>query len=203
MRFTREHIDSLEHLYKINLVNSLSGYKSANLIATRSNSGISNVAVFSSVVHYGSSPPILGFVLRPATVERNTYKNIKENLFYTINHITESMIEDAHHTSAKYLPEVSEFDKTKLTEEYTNEFYAPFVRESPVKIAMKYVEEYFIKSNGTLLVLGEVLEVYVNDDLLEEDGFVNLSKKNTVAISGLDAYVVPKKGKRFPYQRPK
>ena len=102
MHFTRKDIDALDHLYKINFVNSLSGFKSANLIATKSKDGISNVAVFSSVVHYGSNPPILGFVLRPTTVSRNTYDNIKQTQFYTINHIVSSIIEDAHHTSAKY-----------------------------------------------------------------------------------------------------
>ncbi len=114
MHFTREQIDNLHHIYKINLINSISGYKSANLIGTKSNDGIPNVAVFSSVVHYGSSPPILGFVLRPTTVNRNTYDNIKENGFYTINHIHEEIIEDAHHTSAKYPANISEFDKTDL-----------------------------------------------------------------------------------------
>ena len=77
--FTNKDIQEFEHLYKINLVNSLSGYKSANLIGTLSKEGKENLAVFSSVVHLGSSPPILGFILRPTTVPRDTYKNIREN----------------------------------------------------------------------------------------------------------------------------
>lgn len=79
MHLSRAAIDEMDHLYKINLMNSISGYKSANLIATKSEGGMSNVAIFSSVVHYGSSPAILGFVLRPTTVARNTYDNIKKN----------------------------------------------------------------------------------------------------------------------------
>ncbi|CAA0140567.1 conserved hypothetical protein [Tenacibaculum maritimum] len=203
MQFTRKDIDALEHLYKINFVNSLSGFKSANLIATKSVKEVTNVAVFSSVVHYGSAPPILGFVLRPTTVRRNTYDNIKETEFYTINHITESMIHEAHHTSAKYPSEISEFDKTALTEVYKNGFHAPFVKESSVQIAMKYVEEYPIKVNNTLLILGEIVAVYVDEVLVEKDGFINLSKNETVAINGLDAYVTPANSKRLPYQRPK
>ncbi|CAA0255419.1 conserved hypothetical protein [Tenacibaculum maritimum] len=203
MQFTRKDIDALEHLYKINFVNSLSGFKSANLIATKSVKEVTNVAVFSSVVHYGSAPPILGFVLRPTTVRRNTYDNIKETEFYTINHITESMIHEAHHTSAKYPSEISEFDKTALTEVYKNGFHAPFVKESSVQIAMKYVEEYPIEINNTLLILGEIVAVYVDEVLVEKDGFINLSKNETVAINGLDAYVTPANSKRLPYQRPK
>ena len=203
MYFTRDHIDRLEHLYKINLINSVTGFKSANLIGTKSKRGIANVAVFSSVVHYGSAPPILGFVLRPTTVRRNTYDNIKETRYFTVNHIYKEIIEDAHHTSAKYASEISEFDKTLLEEEYLNDFHAPFVKNSPIQIGLKYVEEYNIKANGTILVLGEILDLYIEEKLVADDGFVNLSEANIAAINGLDCYSIPKLNKRLDYQRPK
>ncbi|HAO15886.1 MAG TPA: flavin oxidoreductase [Tenacibaculum sp.] len=203
MYFTRDHIDRLEHLYKINLINSVTGFKSANLIGTKSKRGIANVAVFSSVVHYGSAPPILGFVLRPTTVRRNTYDNIKETGYFTVNHIYKEIIEDAHHTSAKYASEISEFDKTLLEEEYLNDFHAPFVKNSPIQIGLKYVEEYNIKANGTILVLGEILDLYIEEKLVADDGFVNLSEANIAAINGLDCYSISKLNKRLDYQRPK
>ncbi|WCC47485.1 flavin reductase family protein [Tenacibaculum finnmarkense] len=184
-------------------MNSISGYKPANLIATKSEDGISNVAVFSSVVHYGSSPAILGFVLRPTTVARNTYDNIKKTGFYTINAINEAIIEDAHHTSAKYLSGVSEFDKTDLTEIYKDDFFAPYVAESPIKIGMKFLEEHPIKVNGTILILGEVTDLYFKDSMLSEDGFLNLSEEKIAAINGLDTYMVAKEYQRLSYQRPK
>ena len=49
--FNLKQIQELEHLYKINLINSCSGFKSANLIGTKSTKGQENVAVFSSVTH--------------------------------------------------------------------------------------------------------------------------------------------------------
>lgn len=201
MHITRQEIDEFPHLYKINLMNSISGYKPANLIATKSNDDITNVAVFSSVVHYGSSPAILGFVLRPTTVVRNTYNNIKETGYYTINAINEAMIEEAHHTSAKYPSEISEFDKTTLSEEFKNNFHAPFVAESPLQIGMKFLEEHHIKANGTILVLGEVTDLYFNDNMLSEDGFLNLSKEKVAAINGLDTYMVAENYTRLSYQR--
>ena len=99
----------------INLINSCTGYKSGNLIGSKSKSGIENLAVFSSITHLGSNPAVLGYVLRPTTIPRNTYKNIKETKVFTVNHITENIIEDAHHTSAKYHEGISEFDKTNNT----------------------------------------------------------------------------------------
>ncbi len=203
MHITRQQIDEFPHLYKINLMNSISGYKPANLIATKSTDNITNVAVFSSVVHYGSSPAILGFVLRPTTVVRNTYNNIKETGYYTINAINEAIIEEAHHTSAKYPSEISEFDKTALSEEFKNDFYAPFVAESPLQIGMKFLEEHHIKVNGTILVLGEVTDLYFKDSMLSEDGLLNLSTEKIAAINGLDTYMVAENYTRLSYQRPK
>jgi flavin reductase (DIM6/NTAB) family NADH-FMN oxidoreductase RutF len=201
IEFNKKAIEDLEHLKKINLINSASGYKSCNLIGTKSNSGQSNLAIFSSVIHYGSSPAIYGFVLRPTTVKRDTYEHIKETTVYTINSVFNDIIEDAHHTSAKYPKEVSEFTKTHFEEEYKNNFYAPFIKNTPIQIAMKYLEEYYIKANGTILILGEIEKLYVNESILDEDFFIDLSKARIAAINGLDAYTVPKRNIRLPYQR--
>jgi len=67
LHLRRQDFDDLDHLYRINLMNSCSGFKSANLIGTKSNDGIPNVAVFSSVTHLGSNPPLLGIVFRPVS----------------------------------------------------------------------------------------------------------------------------------------
>ncbi|GAL68997.1 flavin reductase family protein [Jejuia pallidilutea] len=201
--FNESDIQALNHIYKINLINSCSGYKSANLIGSVSQDGKENVAVFSSVTHIGSSPAILGFFLRPTTVIRNTYENLKATGYYTINHIHKTIISDAHHTSAKYDASISEFDVTNLEAEYKPEFKAPFVKHAPVQLAMEFVEEYDIKANNTILVIGKVVGLYVNDHLIEEDGFINLSKAEVAAINGLDGYAVPETKTRFGYQRPK
>lgn len=201
--FSRDDIDQLHHLYRINLINSCSGYKSANLIGTKSENGTSNVAVFSSVTHLGSNPALLGFFLRPTTVMRNTYHNLKATGIYTINHIFEGILEDAHHTSAKYDESISEFDVTALQEEYKDNFLAPFVKSSPIQLAMRYVEEYPIKANNTILVIGEIEKLYVPDRLLEKDGFINLSEAKVASINGLDGYTIPELKTRLEYQRPK
>ena len=201
--FTNQEIKALEHIYKINLVNSITGYKPANLVGTISNTGNTNVAVFSSVIHLGSSPALLGMVFIPTTVARNTYDNIKENGCYTLNHIHQEIIEDAHHTSAKYPSEISEFEMTGLQEEYKPNCPSPFVKGAPVQIEMKYVNEYAIQENGTILLIGSVEKVHIQESLIEKDGFVNLSKGKVVAINGLDGYIKTESVERQSYQRPK
>lgn len=202
LSITATDIEEMKHLYRINLINSITGYKSANLIGTKSKNGVSNVAVFSSVTHFGSNPALIGVVMRPTTVARNTYGNIINTKYYTINHINQAIIEDAHHTSAKYPEDISEFDKTDLEEEYINDFFAPFVKQSVIKIAMELVETIPIKANGTLLVLGRVLELVLPPEIIADDGFVDLNAAQTVAISGLDAYHRPQQQARLSYARP-
>lgn len=201
--FSLNDINQMHHLYRINLINSCSGYKSANLIGTKDTDGISNVAVFSSLTHMGSNPGLLGFFLRPTTVIRDTYDNIKTSGKYTVNHVYEDIIEDAHHTSAKYNSDVSEFDVTQLNEEYKDGFFAPFVKHSPIQMAMKFVEEYDIKANNTILLVGKIEKLYVPDSLIEKDGFINLSKAKVATINGLDGYAIPELKTRLEYQRPK
>ena len=161
------------------------------------------MAVFSSVTHLGSNPPTLGFILRPTTVPRDTYKNILESGVFTINHIFEEIIQDAHHTSAKYKETISEFDITSLEDEYHDDCIAPFVKGSPVQMEMKFIEEYHIKSNNVIHIIAEIKNLYVKDEIIQEDGFLNLSKAKVAAINGLDAYAIAKNNTRFEYQRPK
>lgn len=201
--FSQKDFSNMSYVHRINLINSCSGYKSANLIGTKSQNGITNLAVFSSVTHLGSDPAMLGFFLRPTTVVRDTYNNIKETSVFTINHIHKSIIEKAHHTSAKYPSEISEFEASELVPEYLNQCHAPFVKDAPIKMALDYVEEYHIKANNTILIVGKITDMYIKEGLLQADGFLDLSKGQIAAINGLDAYAIPSKKTRLAYQRPK
>ena len=199
---TRDDISQMEKLERLNIINSCTGYKSANLIATISKEGIPNVAVFSSITHLGSNPGLLGFIVRPTTVPRDTYENLKELGFFTVNHITSDMIADAHHTSANYEIGISEFDKTNLEEEYKSDLKVPFVKGSPVQLYCKYVNEYYIKENDTIHIIASIEHIYYNENMEHKDGWLQLDKGNVVAINGLDGYCLPKLVDRFEYARP-
>ena len=197
-----KNLENLERFTKINLINSLTGYKPANLLATKNESKQTNLAVFNSVCHLGSDPAMIHFTLRPHTVARHTYENILSTSYFSINAITSSIIKQAHQTSAKYSANISEFDTTGLNEVYKNNFFAPFVEESPIQIGCKYLNTYEITENGCLLIVAAIEEVHINEELIEEDGFLNLEKADIASIVGLDGYYKPKKLARFDYARP-
>lgn len=200
--FTRDDIDKMDKVSRLNLINSCTGYKSANLIVTKSLSGVVNVAVFSSVTHIGSNPPLISFITRPLTVNRDTYNNIKENPFFTVNHITENIISDAHHTSASYSKNISEFDKTNLEKEYKETIEIPFVKDSPIQLLCKYVNQYHIVENDTVLIVATVENLFFEEYLLHKDYWLQLDRANVVTVNGLDGYALPLLIDRYAYARP-
>jgi flavin reductase (DIM6/NTAB) family NADH-FMN oxidoreductase RutF len=200
--FTKNEINNLDKIRRLNLINSCTGYKSANLIVSKSKNNITNIAVFSSVTHIGSNPPMISFITRPLSVKRDSYTNIKENQFFTINHITEEIIEDAHHTSASYDSEISEFTKTNLEEEYKENFEIPFIKNSPVQLYCKYVNEYYIEENDTILIIASIEHLFFEEKLLHKDYWLQLDRAKVMTVNGLDGYALPILVDRFEYARP-
>lgn len=184
------------------LVNSLSGFKSANLVGTVDADGTCNLAIMSSVVHLGSHPPLLALIVRPGGEERHTLANLLRSGHYSINHVGTDMIEAAHQTAARYPRDTSEFDATGLTAEWWDGFSAPLVAEARVKMAMALREHQALAINGTHLVIGEILEVSLPEGCRRDDGSLDLSAAGTVALTGLDGYHSAQLLKRMAYAKP-
>ena len=201
-RLTRADIDAMEKRPRVQLINSLPGFKSLNLIGTTDQQGNTNLAIFSSVMHLGSNPPLMGFITRPVTVPRDTYENIMENGYFTINHVNAEIFKSAHQTSARYPKEISEFDATGLTAEFKDNFPAPYVKESHIKLGLKLVETQPIEFNGTILMIGQVEEVRFPEECWLEDGFLDIEKAGTITGSALDSYYQPTKIARLSYAKP-
>ncbi len=194
MHLLKKDIQSLETTYRINIINSITGIKPANLIGTIAKNNITNLAIFSSVVHIGSNPALIGMFSRPIEkVVRNTLTNILNTKMYTINHVYEKYYKNAHKTSVKYSQEESEFDKCNFNEEYLYNFQAPFVKESNIKIGMKYVEHIDINLNNTVLIIGEVQNITIDDSIVSDNGYLNLENAKSVGISGCNSYYSLKK----------
>lgn len=169
------------------MLNTLSGIKGVHLLGTQSQSGIDNLAVFNSVLHIGASPPALGILFRPLTVQRDSYDNILETGVFTLNLISVDMLNAAHHCAAKWPTEVSEFAATGLTPHRTDHG-APYVAESPIAVGLKLVEDIPIAFNDTRLLIGSVQEVLMPVGAVADDGWVRLDQHQVVSVAGLDTY---------------
>ncbi len=202
MKLTSQDLAQMEKRYRAKLINSLSGFKSANLIGTRSKSGQSNLSIVSSVTHLGSDPALLLTVFRPDSVDRHTLEYIQETKIYTLNHINSSIFEAAHQTSARYERDQSEFEMVGLNEEYSGNFSAPFVKESHIKMAMDLKEVHKLEINGCVMIYGEIREIILPESSLQNDGFVDLEGAKTVCVSSLDSYHETKRLSRLSYAKP-
>lgn len=160
------------------------------------------MAIFNSVIHIGANPPLMGFISRPNSVERHTLKNIQETNYYSINHINQNIFEKAHQTSSRYASHQSEFNAVGLTPVYKTNFIAPFVKESSIQIGLEVKELLPIKSNDTLLIIGEILDVYFPDDAWQKDGVLDIEKAGTVVGSSLDGYHTTQLINRLKYAKP-
>ncbi|MFT7548798.1 MAG: flavin reductase (DIM6/NTAB) family NADH-FMN oxidoreductase RutF [Candidatus Azotimanducaceae bacterium] len=202
MKLTKNNITALENHERALFINSLSGFKSANLVGTADATQRSNLAIISSVVHLGANPPLLGMVIRPHTVPRGTLENILDIGVYTLNHVHEDIYQQAHQTSARYPEDVSEFDEVGFTEQWEDGFNAPFVEESRIKMGMEFREKHTLDINGTEFVIGEIVSIEMPDEFVGEDGFVSLEKAGTVAVSSLDTYHSTKTLASLSYAKP-
>lgn len=194
-------IAGMNNQFRSTFMNSVSGFKSLQMVGTKSEKGESNLAIFNSIFHVGANPPYLGLVVRPDGNEHETFHNILHTKNYTLNNVLESNFIAAHQTSARYLAGQSEFEACGFTEEFIDDFSAPFVKEANVKIGLEFKEFLPFLLNRTKIVIGEIKYILIDEDLVEPDGFVDLCKATSVTSAGLDAYYTTNPLGRLTYAK--
>ena len=201
-QYSLEDILGLDQRYRATFMNSISGFKSLQMVATKNSLGKSNIALFNSIFHVGANPPYIGFVVRPNGDQHETLSNILSEKHYTLNNVLESNFAAAHQTSARYLTTESEFETCGFTEEYIEGFKAPFVKEANIKIGLSLKETLPVSLNNTTIIIGEVKYILIEEDLVSADGFVDMQKAGSVTAAGLDAYYTTNFLGRLSYAKP-
>lgn len=214
MQLNQQEIQGLDKEFRRAFINSLAGFRQAVLVGTQSAAGKTNLAIFNSLIHLGANPALFGLINRPDSVQRDTLQNIESQGVYTLNYVAGADYQKAHQTSARYPQGVSEFEQVGFEEQYrtsleapfepqsTTTFPAPFVAGAMVQIGMKFEERVDLKINGTVLLIGSIQSVYIDDALVAADGFVNLSEAGVLVSQGLDAYFTTSPLGRLPYAKP-
>ena len=226
MQLNQQEIQGLDKEFRRAFINSLAGFRQAVLVGTQSATGKTNLAIFNSLIHLGANPALFGLINRPDSVQRDTLQNIESQGVYTLNYVSGADYQKAHQTSARYPQGVSEFEQVGFEEQYrpslaapfepqitdsleaplktqlTPPFPAPFVAGAMVQIGMKFEERVDLKINGTVLLIGSIQSVYIDDALVAADGFVDLSAAEVLVSQGLDAYFTTSPLGRLPYAKP-
>lgn len=200
--FRNSEIGALEKQFRINLINSLIGFRALNLLGTANNEGISNLCIISSTFHLGANPPLIGMVIRPEREHNDTLRNIRLTGQYTLNNVLPHWYMQAHQTSASYPSGVSEFNECNFSQLYVDCFKAPFVAQSTVRIGLQLQETMDMEINGTTIVIGEIMHILTEDGVVEPDGMINHHRAETITIAGLDSYYLPQPIGRLAYAKP-
>lgn len=193
---------AMEQRYRATFMNSISGFKSLQMVGTISPSGQTNIALFNSIFHIGANPPLIGMICRPDGDQHSTFSNIQKTGFYTLNNVKKNWYKQAHQTSARYNLHQSEFEACGFTEQYLPDFKAPYVQQASVKLGLELKEINTIKFNGSRIIIGEVKHIILDNGLVATDGFVDLEKAQSVTVTGLDSYHSTQKLARLKYAKP-
>jgi flavin reductase (DIM6/NTAB) family NADH-FMN oxidoreductase RutF len=199
--FSSNDIADLAQRYRTNLINGLSGFRPAVLVGTADASGHTNLSIFNSMIHIGANPPLIGLIFRPNTVERHSYENILSTEQYTINAVAKDQYKAAHQTSARYPKETSEFDACGFNAAYFEGFQAPAVADAPIRIGLSMMEKMEIQCNGTILVIGQVIHLSLQEEILQNDGHLRQDLAEIICCGGLDTYFQPAFLERLPYAK--
>jgi flavin reductase (DIM6/NTAB) family NADH-FMN oxidoreductase RutF len=190
IHYKTDQIKNLDKFYRANLINSIIGIKQASLIGTLSSKNTSNLAIFSSGVHLGSNPALIGIFSRPKTNHpRQTMENILLKKQFTLNHVNLDILKKSHATSYKFGEFVSEFKNCNLKERYIQNFNAPFVEAAEIAIGLQYLNNYKIIENGVVMIVGEIQHIIIrNSDYLLENGEINFQSSKSVGVGGNNTY---------------
>lgn len=199
--FSSSDFQTWERFYRARFFNSLGGYKSLNLLGTASSTGQTNLGLFFSVIHVGANPPLLGLLFRPHTVPRHSLENFRESGQATLNAVHADILAPAHQSSASYSAEESEFAATGLNPAYREAFQAPYVQESRLSAGLLYREEHRVEANDCIFVVAEITWVRLDEKALFDDGLIEHSAIDSLAVNALDSYYRPAPFRRYDFAR--
>ena len=200
MYLSKNSFDELDIRYRSNLFNSIVGIKQASLVGTINSKNLTNLAIFSSTVHLGSNPALIGLFTRPMTKPpKQTLNNIISEKSFTINHVNKDIISRSHSTAFKFTAEESEFTECGLREKFINNFRAPFVEESHASIGVDYIRHFDIKENGVIMIIGALSHIIINEDNIQKNGEVDLTSLGSIGVAGNNTYYNLQKHKTLDY----
>ncbi|SNZ06729.1 NADH-FMN oxidoreductase RutF, flavin reductase (DIM6/NTAB) family [Persephonella hydrogeniphila] len=171
-------------------------------ISTVSKKGVYNLAPFSYFGGISSEPPLIMVSIgsKSPGEKKDTWKNIEETGEFVINMVTKEVLAEMNITALPFEEEVDEFEKAGLTPVPSTVVKPPRVKESPVSVECRRYEIIEIGKMG--VVLGEILNVHVRDDILNEKGYVDTTKLEIVGRLGGANYCLITADNTFELKRP-
>ena len=139
----------------------------------------------------------------PATVyisvrpERYSYNIIKETKEFAINLTTKKLVYATDWCGVRSGAKFDKFKEMKLTKEKANFIKAPLIKESPVSVECKVIEERNLGSHT--MFIAEVLSIDADEKYFESNGAFDISKCDLIAYANGGYYSLGKKVGKFGF----
>ena len=141
-----------------------------------------------------TNPAIVYISVRP---ERYSYNLIKENKEFAINLTNKDLAYATDWCGVRSGAKYDKFKEMKLTKEKATFIKAPLIKESPVSIECKVIEEKRYGSHTTFIA--EVLSIDADEKYMDEKGAFDISKCELIAYANGGYYLLGKKLGKFGY----
>ena len=173
-------------------------------ISSRSSVGIDNLAPYSFFNAFADHPPIIGF---SSVGYKDSVSNIEQTGEFCWNMVTQTLAEQMNQSCAPVSAEVSEFDFSGLTPVPSNLVNVARVGESPVSFECRLTQLIQLTDAKQTqipnwLVLGEVVGVHIDEQLLDDGIFQTLKAQPIMRSGGPSTYYGITAEGRFDLFRP-
>ena len=141
-----------------------------------------------------TNPAIVYISVRP---ERYSYNLIKENREFVINLTNENLAFETDWCGVRSGAKFDKFKEMNLTKEKANFVKAPLIKESPVSIECKVIEERNLGSHT--MFMAEVLSIDADEKYIDNNGSFDISKCNLIAYANGGYYSLGRKIGKFGF----
>ena len=135
----------------------------------------SNIVTVAWTGTVNSDPPMLSISLRK---ERFSHGIISETGRFAVNCVSRKLAMAADFCGVRSGRDVDKFGKLGL-EKFTGESGVPMIAESPINFECKIRQVIELGSHD--MFIAEITAVYVNEELIDDSGKIDLSKADLVA----------------------
>ena len=150
-------------------------------VSTVSHDGVVNLAPFSMFNQLGYDPPIVMFSgsCRPGTGHhKDSVTNAEETGEFVVNMATWDLRDQVAATSRFVGPDVDEFEVAGLTKAPSRLIAPPRVAETPIHMECRYHATMTLPANRResvhRVVVGRVVGIHIRDDVIGEDGKIDV-----------------------------
>ena len=175
-------------------------------ISTLSADGVPNLAPFSSFNAVSGVPPHVMFSpggVGPEGASKHSLLNVQATGEFVANVVSLALVEQMVKTSAAAAEDVDEFDLAGLVKAPSKLVKPPRVAEAPIHLECRHwktIEMPQSAGEPCHLVIGRVVGVHIADEVIDDQGFVDVLRFNAVARLGYRQYTAVERS--FEMQRP-